>query len=68
MAVAENVPSLEVQIVGLYVLRGMSPCARNFFVAGFEREGAHDAAVDLVLKRQQVLRDAWKFLAPKPVS
>src|ERR1700704_6535022 len=50
VAVAQNVATLEIKIVGLQIFGGVSAAPAQFLIAGFQFKRADDTAVNLVLK------------------
>src|SRR5208337_4520583 len=62
MAVAQGVPPLQVEVVGLQVLSGVSADAGLLFAGRFELKSGGDSGVDLVFNREHVAGRSRKLL------
>ncbi len=68
MTVAQHVPPLKIEVVGLHVFGGMGANAGLLFAGRLERKGGGHGRVNLVFENEHIARGSREFLAPNALA
>ncbi len=68
VTIAQYVPPLQIEIIGLHVLGGMSANSGLLFIRRLKGEGGGHGAVDLVFEGEHIARGSRELLAPDTLA